>query len=223
MLFSACRTDDLDLAERAIELGANPRGKIPERLSRERERYTFMAARCGSSSVFDLLIDHGADIEAENQHAMRAIHFSIHNHPSMLRTILDLNAAPDSGNAQIDTPLCIAVLGALTEQAALLLERGADPNRPNASNTRPFKLACLLSIHPLPVERAPPGASTLAKRADMIELLARYGVDPEADPMSLDDMAIIRERNPRAAAAIEAAILARHSGAIAASTRPLRI
>lgn len=82
----------------------------------------------GKVVLAKILVDRGADIEAESELGRaRAVHFAATlGDPAMLRFLLDATAEIDARDDEDKTPLHRAAIHGNTDAAKLLIERGAD-------------------------------------------------------------------------------------------------
>jgi cytohesin len=121
------------------------------------------AVRNGHADVIDLLLDHGADLDARDEdgcspllRAVKAGRFEL------AKRLLDRGADVHTFNGLGETPLHRAVDQGNRPLAALLLAHTADPNAPNDAGNTPFHTA----------------AQQARKR--LARLLVAYGADVQA-------------------------------------------
>lgn len=134
-LVRALDKDDLDLASRCLEAGANANG-----FDQPEEPLPLIFARSANSAK--LLIDAGADVNSKTEHTdkdswgkkQKSNDYPLHRaaknkHPDVVAVLLEAGADPNVKNSRHDRPLHIAARdqdGAAICQ--MLIDVGADPN-----------------------------------------------------------------------------------------------
>ncbi|KAF4956485.1 hypothetical protein FSARC_11555 [Fusarium sarcochroum] len=115
------------------------------------------AARHGHKIIVELLLQHGADLEIEDD--LHAISFG---ETEVAKMLLELGANPDSEDIEGITSLAWATCAGSTEVVNMLLKLGADPDSEDWEGRTPLAFA--------------------AKNADysLVELLLQVGVRPDS-------------------------------------------
>jgi ankyrin repeat protein len=89
----------------------------------------YHASGRGSLKVAQLLIKHGADVNAQHSFGWRPLHFASNNgHLEILRLLVGSGAEVNSRDNDDWTPLLLASVEGHLEVVRFLLENGADPN-----------------------------------------------------------------------------------------------
>ncbi|MEJ2754134.1 MAG: ankyrin repeat domain-containing protein [Chloroflexota bacterium] len=128
--------DTADLAA-ALEEGADPNAE-----SSPGRPALFLAASRGNAEAVRLLIDAGADIEAETAESSILAAAAFEGHVEIIEELLDAGAdinATGDAFGRGGSALYNAVVNLQSEAAKLLIERGADVNQPDP------ELGCLLN------------------------------------------------------------------------------
>ena len=87
-----------------------------------------------------LLLEHSADVNAANKNGSTALHLT--SDAEIARMLLEAGADPNVADAAGgSTPLHVAARGRHKDIARLMLRRGGDATRPNASGKTPLNLA----------------------------------------------------------------------------------
>jgi ankyrin repeat protein len=99
--------------------------------------------------VADLLLDHGAEINAENMWKTTPINIAmLMNHVGMVKKLLqidgvDVNGKDEKGRTLLGLTIYDLADAEMVKFAEYLLEKGADPNLPDVrGNTMLHNLAC---------------------------------------------------------------------------------
>nr|WP_152718543.1 ankyrin repeat domain-containing protein [Microvirga tunisiensis] len=123
VIYDAVLVGNADAVRRLARSGAdvNERGDLGTPLH--------VAAAYGEAEMAALLIDLGAQIEAEDVKGFRPLHQAAsNNHPGVVALLLRRGADPDPHDIEGRTPLLMAVRTGYAAVARRLLEAGADPN-----------------------------------------------------------------------------------------------
>lgn len=100
------------------------------------------AAYYGNASVFDYLLQKGADINAKDQRGLAPVWFTVSGQrPAMLRKLIALNADLSNKNSQGDNMLFRAIMTRNPELVQILLDNGFDAKQKNAYNMTPIEHA----------------------------------------------------------------------------------
>ena len=125
-LLDAIRADDAQRTQDALSAGADMNETVALL-----GRPLHVAVARGSVEIAKLLIDAGADVEAEavkGQKKAHPLHIAASfNRVAVAALLIERGAKVDSRDSQGRTPLMIAASGGQTEIAGLLLQMGADP------------------------------------------------------------------------------------------------
>jgi ankyrin repeat protein len=135
----AVRLAEADVADLLITAGAevNPRSGTPPLTAAVQARNLVLA---------EFLILRGADINAPDPSGNVPLQYAVETRTGipgleMLRLLLEQGAAVDQRNAAGETALLRAAAGGKLDEAALLLEHGADPGAPDARGRTPVSAA----------------------------------------------------------------------------------
>ena len=102
------------------------------------------AALGGRTEILAALIAAGGDVNAKDRREWTSLHFAAQDRRAEAAAmLLDGGAMPDVGNEDGNTPLWVAVMHAAGDLrvAALLVGRGADPDRKNRHGVSARELA----------------------------------------------------------------------------------
>lgn len=100
------------------------------------------AAYFGNVSVFDYLLQKGANLNSPDQRGLAPVWFTVSGQrPSMLRKLIALGADLSIKNAQGDNMLFRAITARNPELVQILLENGFDPMQQNTYNMTPIEHA----------------------------------------------------------------------------------
>jgi ankyrin repeat protein len=129
------------------------------------------AAYAGHKEVAELLLAHGADVNAENDSVQTPLHIavggagawigSVQDHKKVAELLLAHGADVNAKDGQGMTPLLWAANYNQREMAELLLAHGADVNAEDTGGYRPFHYAATVDRKDL--------------RKDVSELLRQHG------------------------------------------------
>jgi uncharacterized protein len=196
----------LDVVRSLLNAGANPnaQARISELTKRKNADFPsggfaalHWAARNGDEAMIRLLLDKGADINARNGDTSTPMMLAIVNDRfDIAALLLDMDADPNDGSLYFITEMRDATsdwrardgtvfradhpneLGAL-DLTRLLLEAGADPDKPFIGQMHNTSMCCDIKSNETPFYRA-------AKAADVagIEMMLAYDADPNWKPAS---------------------------------------
>jgi ankyrin repeat protein len=128
-VISAIGEGDVAALAAALEAGANPNAE-----SSPGRPALFLASRRGNAEAVRLLIDAGADIEAETAESSILAAAAFEGHVEIIEELLDAGAdinATGDAFGRGGSALYNAVVNLQSEAAKLLIERGADVNQPD--------------------------------------------------------------------------------------------
>ncbi|CAN9510685.1 unnamed protein product [Ophioblennius macclurei] len=141
-LYNCCSSGSVDCLELLLQNGAHTHTThthVPSALHE--------ACKRGNSQCVESLLSHGTDPDYELPHLGSPLYIScLHRHTSCSQILLHTGAHVNVGRGD-DSPLHAAARLDSVDQAAVLLEYGADVNLRDSSNQRP-------------VDVAPPGGKT---------------------------------------------------------------
>lgn len=133
-LIQAVRSNDIAAVTRSLT--ADP--SLGKAVDNGRSTLLHHAAAFASLDMLKLLLDKGADPNAQNRRKSTPLHWAVHDE-AKVRLLLDRGAAVDTRQAEGRTPLYQAAsLGNATSVARLLLDKGADPNSRTAAGLTPL-------------------------------------------------------------------------------------
>ena len=134
--------------------------------------------------VIDLLLDHGADIQAKNYHNTSVLTLAVAagNDHGVIKALLERGADPNSGKTTYgDTPLSIAVQVSAydgnSEIVRLLLESGADATERYGDNG-----VTLLHLYYYDLFESSSSSDDAAPSPEIVRLLLAHGCDASATP-----------------------------------------
>jgi ankyrin repeat protein len=156
------------------------------------------AAALNSTDIAKVLIDSGANIEAEavdNQKRSHPLHTAARaNSVGVAELLISLGAQVDARDAEGSTPLSVAAINGNAEVAEVLLKAGADPLVENSDHDMPIHVAAAwgklnlvkalvshgvdINIRTKACGYTPLWAATKWDRPDVVEFLLRHGADP---------------------------------------------
>lgn len=114
-----------------------------------------------------LLLERGANVEAENSNQLRSIHIAASKNPQIISCLLDHGAEINVQEMRINqTPLHLAVSAGNLESVKLLVSRGANINAVNKNAQRPIHCAVEQSLY------------AGGQRFDVLKHLLESGADP---------------------------------------------
>ena len=135
----AARQGQMDMAELLMERGAdvNAQGKTTPLIEAVSARNAEMAG---------LLLSRGARIDQADDQGMAPLFYCVEARTGIsglevLKVLLAQGPTVDVRNTNGETPLLRAVLGEKRDEAAVLLDRGADPEAADASGRTPASIA----------------------------------------------------------------------------------
>lgn len=98
------------------------------------------AVRGGNPEAVELLIAHGANVNATDKFGMTALWLAVdENKPTIVEVLLRAKADPDAPTTFGSSPLICALRRGDVEMAKVLLDAGADPNAPVLKGTPLFR------------------------------------------------------------------------------------
>ncbi len=156
-MYKALLSGDVRTVKSCLNDGFSVDGRLPARKSRpERETPLMIAAELGNLSIAKLLIERGADVNAEAEFHLTALTNAIRfNHAAMVNLLLKSGAETDA-----DSLIHAATTKIDLRITRSLLKYGADPNAQNKS------------FHQTAMHMA-----AFHDRADVARLLIRAGAD----------------------------------------------
>jgi ankyrin repeat protein len=129
-LMEVTATGEYSAVQVLLEAGANPDGHDESRDARP----LFIAAYEGRTDIVELLLQHGANIEALDSMEQSALHWARRgNQLAVVRLLLSRGAAVDSCGLNYESTLHSAVAKGQLEICQLLLNHGADINKPDGN------------------------------------------------------------------------------------------
>ena len=128
-----------------------------------------IASRVGKLTVAQVLLKHGADVNAGDVDNLTPLHFaSWYGHPKVARLLLEHDAEVNAKSWLNETPLClVSEGGGNVETAQILLEHGADPNARSILGWDTLNMALHNGNHP-------------NGHQDLAKLLLKHGADSKA-------------------------------------------
>jgi ankyrin repeat protein len=198
----------VEVVDALLRLGADPNRNARVTTIEERKHadhatggFTALhfAVRNGHEAVVKTLIEAGADPALTNgDGATPAMIAIINDRFDLAKTLLDLGADPDDGMLYFAVDMHDATTdmrahdgsrlradrdNALTAQdlVELLLERGADPNKPFVGQLHSTTLCCAPKINSSPFYRA-----AVASDVDVLKLMIEHGAEVEWSPAKVE-------------------------------------
>lgn len=203
-LMWAAAAGQLDVARVLLEAGADPNRQARSNVLTERKNADFptggfaalhWSARNGDAAMIDLLLAHGADLNLRNGDDATPLMLAIINDRfDLAARLLTLGADPDDGSLYYATEMRDATtdwrardgtvyradhpneLTAL-DLTRLLLDAGADPNRPFVGQMHNASMCCDTKANATPFYRAAVAADVAG-----MELMLAHGADPDWRP-----------------------------------------
>ena len=160
-----------------------------------------VALRYGHEDIAQLLLEHGADGNAEDCNNMTPLHLSSeYGYVEVARIILERGADTEILDVDDENPLMLATTEGHVEIVRLLLKHGSDANSKNSDGMTPLHLASCYgrlgaarvllehgaianarnASHTIPLHLASGFKDELKERIDLIRLLVQYGSDINA-------------------------------------------
>ena len=133
---SSTKHSSTEMIAELIVAGADPE-------HRASDGYTplMSAVESGKAAKVSLILSESVDVEVATKDGRRALAIAAGGeHPGPVRQLLKAGAKVDGGTGKI-TPLTQAIRAGLHETVKLLLDAGADANRPAGDGRRPLMLA----------------------------------------------------------------------------------
>jgi len=176
MAFTAARSGDVEAMEDAINEDAAAL-VARDKLSRTP---LHLAAWAGHAKVVALLIERGANINAEAIDGIRAIHFAAQNgHETCVKELLKARSKVNVRDTKkLNTPLHMAASRGHASLVAYLLRKNADPNAVNRGRKTPVDVASSEEIRQI--------FRAAQKGEDMAESTSRPGGTSVADAAKAD-------------------------------------
>lgn len=167
-----------------------------------------LAAEFGNSKIIELLLEHGVNIDTQNQAGYTPLRIAINNNQNSIVDVLlehkaDVHIPSKSGN----TPICIAVQRGNYKCVQLLLIYGANANDKDSSGSSLLRLAIRKSNKAIIKLLLDDGADVYAKSGGETVLhTAAAQSDPEIVQWLLDKVANINEYNQKGYTPLRVAI-----------------
>ena len=138
-LLLACQNNRVVEVEQLLQKPLDPNRRGP---SPQPEWPMFSAAALGYLEVVRMLLEAGADMNAENQDRSTALMFAAHNgHLEVVQVLLEAGADKNAAKQDGATALMLAAEDGHLEVVQLLLEAGADKNAATQDGTTALMLA----------------------------------------------------------------------------------
>lgn len=183
-LSAAVKEGKVQATRKLLAAGADPRRVAPGF-----ERYTPLhwASRRGHTTVARLLIEHGADVNAQDRNSDAPLHLACtHDRPDIVWLLLEKGADVDARNVWGTTPLHLVARRINWKLVRLLLDAGADVNARNRGNCTPLHKACSGVQGP-----------RRARRTETIRLLLSHGAEGGArDKDEMTPVGFVLEMKP---------------------------
>ncbi|GMF91910.1 unnamed protein product [Aspergillus oryzae] len=153
------------------------------------------AAQFGDNCLVNVLLDHGANLELQDNTGMSPLSWAVKNDQmSVISSLLKRGSNPNSSDIEGRTSLFWAVLNRQEEAILLLLEQGANPNCKDESSQTPLSLAVRCEQEAAVVTLLKYGAdpnmkddnnaspllwATTYSQQNLVRLLLANGADPD--------------------------------------------
>ncbi|AVP87644.1 hypothetical protein phytr_7040 [Candidatus Phycorickettsia trachydisci] len=188
LLSKACQKNDTQVVSFLIEKGINVKVNFDSSL-------IICAIQHGSQEIARILIESGADVNAESDYWQRPLHLAVKNGQlDIVRLLLDRGADINASSIHVGTPLQLAAKKGQEEMVRLLLDRGADIKAPSgreplewAAAEGHVKVVELLLDRGADIEaghETPLQMAAKAGQVDVVRLLLDRGADIEPQCIS---------------------------------------
>lgn len=155
------------------------------------------AVRYQRKAILQLLLDAGANVNAQNTFDETALFWAVKNQrEDLVRTLLKHGADPQQSVRHGLTPLILAIMDRRLDLVTLLVEAGCDVQQPDARGSRPLSwavisddvaiAATLLSHSTLPpnlstkgADRSPLAWAVMKGNLEMVRLLLRHSTNTD--------------------------------------------
>jgi len=179
-LLKAVADDDLEAVKSLLDKNANPN------IAKDDDSHSVLHI-VRSVEIATLLINQGADINAQNRKLWTPLHLAADKHDTeMVKLLIDNHADINAQNAQLWTPLHIAAHTNDTAIMQLLIDNHADVNKPDDWLWRPLNVA-VQSAHKAAME-------LLIQRGADINAKANYGSKMQDGNMTPLHFAVVFEK-----------------------------
>ncbi|CAB0037261.1 unnamed protein product [Trichogramma brassicae] len=143
---AACQFGGKKIVKKFLELGLDPNCLV----QKTGDSPLYLALRCNSKKVMQLLLRRGADSNLVNKDGLGSLHYICHTYFNDDFVELFFKINDEKGHTlQVDTqdkygrtPLHLALSYGTKKVVELLLRRGADPNKANAKGSTPLHIIC---------------------------------------------------------------------------------
>ncbi|KAK0138733.1 Ankyrin-1 [Merluccius polli] len=160
------------------------------------------AARNGHVRIIEILLDHGAPIQAKTKNGLSPIHMSAQgDHMDCIKQLLQYNAEIDDITLDHLTPLHVAAHCGHHRMAKVLLDKGAKPNSRALNGFTPLHIACkknhirvmdLLLKHSASLEAVtesgltPLHVTSFMGHLNIVKILLQKGASPSASNVKVE-------------------------------------
>jgi len=142
------------------------------------------SAYYGNVSVFDYLLQKGADLNAQDQRGLAPVWFTVSGQrPAMLRKLIALGADLSNINPQGDNMLVRAIMTRNVELVQILLDNGFDPMQKNAHDLTPIEHATMMNSVEILNLLISKGADLRASSSPQFPLLHRAAISRGAETL----------------------------------------
>jgi len=142
------------------------------------------AAYYGNASVFDYLLQQGADLNAQDQRGLASVWFTVSGQrPAMLRKLITLGADLSNKNSQGDNLLFRAITARNPELVQILLDNGFDPMQKNDHGMTPVEHATGMNSVEIVNLLISKGADLKASSSAQFPLLHRAAISRGAETL----------------------------------------